>query len=151
MTKQAAAEIGSRRYALFAKVVRQGQIEQDVVIIAGVECNAVKRAGGADAAQHVERPVAIERRDLNGDDIVDRGKASPEISAENDAADRGLQIEADQRNHACDRLTMRDDIVLGGRFHRGQAEQTRVIADAECGLRLRDRLLCWAGEACDHG
>jgi len=55
----------------------QGQIEQDVVVIAGIERDAVERAGGGDAAQHVERAIAVERCDLDGDDIVDQRKAPP--------------------------------------------------------------------------
>ena len=108
-----------------------------MVVIAGIERNAVKRAGGRDAAQHVERPIAVERRDLDGDDIVDRGKAPPEIRAEDDAADRRLQIEADQRDLARDRLAMRDDLVFGGRFHRSEAEQARH--DNRCRVRFAPR------------
>jgi hypothetical protein len=93
-----------------------------VVVIAGIKRNAVERAGGTDAAQHVERAIAIERCDLDGDDVVDRGKTPPEIGAENDAADRGLQIEADQWNFARHRFAMRDDLVFGSRFHRGETE-----------------------------
>ena len=98
---------------LVAQIERQREVEQDVVVIAGVERDAVERAGGGDAAQHIERAVAVERRDLDGDDVVDRGKAPPEIGAQDDAADRRLQIEADQRNFARHRLAMRDDLVLG--------------------------------------
>ena len=71
-----------------------------MVVIAGIERDPIECAGGNDAAQHIERAVAVERRDLDGDDIVDRGKAPPELSAQDHAADRGLQIEADQRNLA---------------------------------------------------
>ena len=79
--EQAAAEIGPGGHAVVAQVERQREIEQDVVVIAGIERDAVECAGGADAAQHVERAIAVERRDLDGDDIVDRGKAPPEIRA----------------------------------------------------------------------
>jgi len=69
--EQPAAEINPAGDAAVAQVERQCQVEQDVVVIAGIERDAVERAGGADAAQHVEGAVAIERRDLDGDDIVD--------------------------------------------------------------------------------
>ncbi len=71
VAEQAAAEIGAGGDAVVAQVERQREIEQDVIVIAGIERDAVERAGGGDAAQHVERAVAVERRDLDGDDIVD--------------------------------------------------------------------------------
>ena len=74
MAEQAAAEIGARGHALVAQIERQREIEQDVVVIAGIERDAVERAGGRDAAQDVERAVAVERRDLDGDDVVDLAK-----------------------------------------------------------------------------
>ena len=150
VAEQAAAEIGARGDALVAQVERQRQIEQDVVVVAGIERDAVERAGSGDAAQHVERAIAVERRDLDGDDIVDRGKAPPEIRAQDHAADRRLQIEADQRNFARDRLAMGDDLVLAGRFHRGEAEQPGMIADAARDLGFRDRLPGRAGKAGDQ-
>ena len=67
-------------------------------------------------------------------------KRRQKSALEDDAADRRLQIEADQRDLARDRLAMGDDLVLGGRFHRGEAEQAGVIADAARGLRLRHGL-----------
>ena len=148
--EQAALEIRARGDALVAQVERQHQVEQDVIVIAGIERDAVERAGRRHAAQHVERPVAVERRDLDGDDVVDRSEAAPEIGAEDDAADRRLQIEADQRDLARHRLAMRDDLVLGRRFHRGEAEQAGVVADAARGLRLGDGLRGRAGKPCDH-
>ena len=148
--EQAALEVGAGGDALVAQVERQREIEQDVIVIAGIERDAVERAGRRHAAQHVERPVAVERRDLDGDDVVDGSEAAPEIGAEDDAADRRLQVEADQRNFPRHRLAMRDDLVLGCRFHRGKAEQAGVVADATRGLRFRNGLLGRTGEARDH-
>ena len=45
---------------------------------------------------------------------------------------------------------MGDDLVLAGRFHRGKAEQPRMIADAARDLRLGDGLLGRSGEARDQ-
>ena len=78
MAEQAALEVGARGDAVVAQIERQHQIEQDVIVIAGIERDAVERAGRCDAAQHVEGAIAVERRDLDRDDIVDRGKAPPE-------------------------------------------------------------------------
>ena len=150
MPEQAGLEIGAGGDAVIAQVERQHEIEQDVVIIAGIERDAVERAGRRHPAQHVERPVAVERRDLDGDDVVDGSKAAPEIGAEDDAADRRLQVEADQRNFPRHRLAMRDDLILGRRSHRRKAEQAGVVADATCGLRFRNGLPGRTGEPRDH-
>src|ERR1700694_3151782 len=119
-----------------------------MVVIAGIKRNTVKRARGGYTTQDIERAVAIERRDLDGDDIVDSREAPPEIGAEDDTADRWLQIKSDQRNFARHRLAMGDDFILGGGFHRGETEQPRMIADAERDLCLANGLLGLAGE--DH-
>ena len=68
---------------------RQHQVEQDVVVIAGVERDAVERTGGGDAAYHVERAIAVERRDLDRDHIVDLGEALPELCVEDEPPTAG--------------------------------------------------------------
>src|ERR1700704_2508476 len=149
VAEQAAAEIGTRGDALVAQIERQREVEQDMVVIAGIERDAIERARGGYTAQDVERAVTIERRDLDGDDIVDSCKTPPEIRAENDAADRRLQIKADQRNFARHRLAMGDDLVFGCGFHRGEAEQPRVITDAARDLRFSCGLPRRAGQPGD--
>src|ERR1700744_2294853 len=121
-----------------------------MVVIAGIERDAVERTGGCDAAQHVERAIAVEGSYLDGDDIVDCRKAPPEIRAEDDAADRRLQIEANQRNLARHCLAMPDDLVFGGRFHRCEAEQPGMIADAARRFCFGNRLLCRTDQAGNH-
>src|SRR5712664_2946320 len=150
MAEQTAAEIGTRGDALVAQVERQREVEQDMVVIAGIERDAVERTGGGDTAQHVEGAVTIERRDLDGDDVVDSRETPPEIRAEDDAADGRLQIKANQRNLARHRLAMGDDLVFGYGFHRGETEQARVIADAARDLGFRNGLPCRAGEPGDQ-
>ena len=59
-------------------VERRDEVEHDVVVVAGVERDAVLGARRDDAAHDVERAVAVERRDLDRDDVVDRGEARPE-------------------------------------------------------------------------
>src|ERR1700722_1869447 len=134
VAEQAATEINAGSNALVAQIERQREVEQDVVVIAGIERDAVERACGDNAAQHIERAVAVERRDLDGDHIVDGSETLPEIRAQNYATDRRLQIKPDQRNLASHRLAVGDDLVLGCGFHRGEAEQSRMVTDAERGL-----------------
>jgi hypothetical protein len=45
---------------------------------------------------------------------------------------------------------MRDDVVFGGRFHRREAEQPGMIADADRGLCFSDGLLRRTGKAGHH-
>ena len=83
---------------------RRHQIEHDVVVVAGVERDAIGGACLDDPANHIERAIAVERRDLDRHDVLDRREAPPERHRQHETADRGLQIEADQRDFARDRL-----------------------------------------------
>ncbi len=150
MAEQAAAEIGAPGDAVVAQIERQRQVKQDVVVVAGIERNPIERARSRHPAQDVEGTVAIERRDLDGDDIVDRSKTPPEIRAEDDAADRRLQIKPDQWNFARHRLAMGDHFMFGSRFHRRETEQSGMIADAACDPGLGDGLLRRADQPCDQ-
>src|SRR6185312_7470782 len=93
---------------------RRDEIEQDAVVIAGVERDALLRAGGDDTFHHVQRAVAVERRDLDRRDLLDLGEAAPEGGGKRNAADGGLQIESDQRARLGDCAAMGDELVLAG-------------------------------------
>src|ERR1035437_2930848 len=71
VAEQAAAEIRPCGDAAIAQNERQREVEQDVIVVAGIERDAIEGISGGDAAQDVERAVSIERRDLDGDDVVD--------------------------------------------------------------------------------
>ena len=103
-----------------------------------------------DAERDVERAVAVERRHLDRHDIVDGGKARPEGARQRNAADRRLQVEADQRHLPRDRGAMLDQLVLAGALQRGQRQQHGVIAQRARGPRLLDRLRRLADGAGDH-
>ena len=60
---------------------RRHEVGDDVVVVAGVERDALLGARRGDAEGDVERAVAVERRDLDGDDVVDGGEARPEARA----------------------------------------------------------------------
>ena len=45
-----------------------------MIVVAEYRHDALLRAGGDHAAHDVERAVAVERRDLDGDDVVDPAK-----------------------------------------------------------------------------
>src|SRR3974390_1257748 len=118
MTEQAAADMSADRNSVVAQIEGQRKVEQNMIVVACVERDAVECAGRKNAAQYVECAVTVERRDLDRNDIVDLGKSAPEICAQDHAANRGLQIEADQWDLARHRPAMGDDFLLGGRLHR---------------------------------
>src|SRR5262249_51883474 len=74
------------------------EIESDVIVVASIERDALGGIRLDHAAHNVEGAVAIERRDLDGDDVLDRGEAPPERHRQHEAADGGLQVEADDRD-----------------------------------------------------
>ena len=121
-----------------------------MIVVAGIERDPLGGARLHHAAHHVERAIAIERRDLDGDHVLDGRKAAPERHRQDETADGGLQVEPDQRNFARDRLRMRDQFVLARALERGEREQPGVIAETARDLRFLDRLRRAAGEPGDH-
>ena len=57
---------------------RAQQVEDDVIVIAGVERDALLCPGLDHAPDHIEGPVAVEGRDLDRDHVLDRGEPAPE-------------------------------------------------------------------------
>jgi hypothetical protein len=112
-----------------------------VVVVAGVERDAVLGAGLQHAAQHVERRVAVERRDLDRRDVPDRREAPPEGDRERHAAHRGLEIEAEQRHLRGHRFAVGDELVLARALPCRERQQHRVVAEPARDPRLAHRLL----------
>ena len=129
---------------------RGGEVEQDVVVIAGIDGDPLLGAGLDDAAHHVERAVAVERRGLDRDRVVDPGEAPPEPGRQHPPADRRLEVEPDQRDLAGDQAAVLDQRVLRIAAHRAQAQQPRVVAEPGRDPRLGDRLAAAPGEPGDH-
>ena len=80
----------------------------DGVVVPRVERDVVA-PGIDDGPDDVERLVAVERSDLDGDHRGNFGEASPEGIRERPAADRRLQVEADERDAGGDGLAVRDE------------------------------------------
>src|SRR5262249_29544734 len=97
------------------------EIEHDMVVVAGVERDTFLSFRGDDTANDIEGGVAVERRDLDRDHIVDRRETSPEPAAECDAAHGRLQVETDQRHFASNSDAMLDQLVLRRALHCGEA------------------------------
>ena len=123
------------------------KVEHDVVVVAGVERHAILRPRGNHTANHVQRPVAVERRHLDRDHVRDFREALPELHRQGDAADRRLQVEPDQRHYAGHGGAMLDEFVDRRAFHRREAQHCGVVAEAKGGLCLLLRLRSPAGQA----
>jgi hypothetical protein len=121
-----------------------------VIVVAGVERDAILGVRGGDAEADVERAVAVERRHLDRHDIVDCREARPELARQLDAAHGRLQVEADQRHLRRDRGAMVDQLVLARTLQRSQRKQHRVIAERPRRARFLDRLRRLTNSARDH-
>ena len=97
VAEQPAADAQRDGLAIPLQRERREQVRHDVVVVAGVERDAVLGACLDHAAQHVERAVAVERRDLDRHHVVDLRETPPEARRQMQSADRGLQVEAKQR------------------------------------------------------
>ena len=96
VSQQAADDAALDRASRRCESERGHEVRDDGIVVAGVQRDVVA-TGVDDGADDVERLVAIERRDLDGDDARDLGEAAPERVAQRTAAYRRLQVEADDR------------------------------------------------------
>ena len=90
------------------------QVGHDVVVVAGVERNLAAASRFRHAAHDVERLVAIERRDLDGDDVGNPGELCPEGARQHASAHGRLQIKAEEGNFARDGFAMGKQLFVGG-------------------------------------
>ena len=73
------------------------KIENDVVIVACIQCDIVATAIDH-RADHIQRLVSIEGRDLDRNQAVEYGQLAPEGSSKkNSTAHRWLQVETEHR------------------------------------------------------
>lgn len=135
--------------AFFAcKSIRREEIGHDVVVVAGVERDIIT-SGLDHGANDVDGLVAVERRDLDGDDVFDLREATPERVAQHASADAGLKIKAHDRQHLGHGAAVRDHVVLGSIAHRAEAEQTGMITERTQQFGLDGGLFRRAADAAD--
>src|SRR5262245_11949686 len=106
MAEKAANDAARYFLAVHVKYKRCEQVHDDVVVVAGVECDVA--AGFGDGAHDVDRPIAIEGSDLDGDDIFDFHKFAPEAVREDAAADGWLQIKSEDGKNLRDGPAVRE-------------------------------------------
>jgi len=89
----------------------------------------------------VERLIAVEWSNLDREDGGELGKPAPEGVRKHTAADRRLQVEADEGNACGDGLAVRDEPGVVCIAERGEAEQPRVVAELNQELRFAQGLI----------
>ena len=150
MAEQSALEAQCHFAIAGAHHHRRHEISDDVIVVAGVERDAILGMGLGNADRDIERAIAVERRHLDRHDVVDGGEPRPEGTRQRDAAHRRLQVEANQRHLLGDGRAMLDQLVLAGTFQRRQRQQHGVIAQRPRGARFLDGLGRLADRARDH-
>src|SRR5437867_11197663 len=63
-------------------VVFGQQIDQNVVVVAGIESNLTSAAGFGHASQDIQSAVAMERSNLDRNHLVERRQAPPELDGQ---------------------------------------------------------------------
>src|SRR5690348_12473671 len=127
-------------YDVVAEPERGQQIDDDVVVVAGVQRDVAGPSRLDDGADHVDRRVPVERRDLDRDDAVDLGERPPEVEAEAPVADRGLDVEAANGHDLGDPGDAGQDLRVAGVAPPGRGDQRQVVAKATRDGRLVDCL-----------
>ena len=114
--------------AIHDEAIRREKVEEDVVVVAGVEGDVVA-AGFGDCANHIDGLVAAEGGDFDRGDILDFGEASPEGVGEGTSAGAGLKIKTDEREDFGNRAAMGDEFGVGCVTQCAEAEEDGVVAE----------------------
>src|ERR1017187_6745697 len=122
------------------------QVEHYVVIVAGVKGQVVA-AGFGDSANDVERLVAVEGGEFDGNDVFDLQEAPPECEWQHTTTHRRLQVETHYGQNLRHSSAMRDQLVVASALHRRQAQQTGMIAKLAEQPGLARRLRRFAADA----
>jgi hypothetical protein len=125
------------------------QVGHDAVVVAGVERDIVPPAGGQ-RSRHLERPVAVEGCDLDGDDRGNLQELAPERMIKDAPAHRRLEVEAEERDRVRHLAAVLEQRLVGRVAQCGQAEQARVVSEIAGELGFGDRLRRGAADARDR-
>ena len=130
-------------------MVGREQISDNAVVVAGVERNLVRTTRCRHATDHVQREVAIERRDLDAHDVFNLGEACPEIAGKMPSTDRWLEIESHDGNRVGNRAAVGDKPIIAYIGQRRQRKQADVVTKLVQQVRLGDRLPGGSDDAAD--
>src|SRR6266851_9511462 len=82
------------------------QIKENMVIIAGVQGDLVGATRVRYRPHHIEGLIAVERRNLYGDNVLDFCQLAPKLVRQDASANTALQIKPDHRNNRGNRAGM---------------------------------------------
>lgn len=91
--------------------MRREKIEDDVIIVARVECDVIA-AGFGNGADHIKCAVSIKGGDLDRDHRREFREAPPKRIRQHASAGRGLEIETEDGQHISDRPAMIEEFVI---------------------------------------
>src|SRR5665647_1023215 len=92
MPQQTALDAHSDSLASALESERGEQVEHDVIVVTGIERDALLGFCRDHAAHYIERAVAVKRCHLDRHHVVNCGKALPEARWQMNATDGRLQI-----------------------------------------------------------
>ena len=132
-----------------AEVPPRQQIDENAVVVARVKRDVPGAAGIDDAAQDVDGLIAIERRHLDGDHVLNLRKLSPELVRKQPSTHGWLKVETHDRHHVGYRSCVLHQLVRAEIAQAAHAQQHGVISQRMCEFRLFDSLLLWAADTCN--
>ena len=141
MAEQAAHDAALDPFSIHGETERREEVQHDVVVVASIK-GYVVAAGFRNCANHIEGLVTIERRDFDGDNLLNLSKASPEGMRQHAPAHRGLQVEAEEREHFCNSSAVVQQLLLARFPKRPEAEQAGMEPEFAGERSFSERLFC---------
>src|ERR1700722_8086114 len=94
-----AQQAAGKPNSLVAELIGGKQIDQNIIVIAGIQSDLLSAATFGIGAYYFESLVAIEWRHFDGHHVFDFTEFAPEGVGKNTAANAGLQVKSDDRNY----------------------------------------------------
>ena len=148
MSQQPPGEVNCRLSLRAGKAVSGQQVDNDAVVVSGIECHAVLPSAVDQRTRNIQRLVAIEAGNLDREYLLDLEKPAPEGVPEQPASHRGLQVETKERDDFRHRTAMFDQFRFIGIAQRPKAQQPEVVTCIARQLRLAQRLPGLAANPC---
>src|SRR5262249_20841447 len=112
MPQQSACDTEPRFAAARPDTIFSEQIDHDIIVVSGIESDLVRATRFSDGSDHIERLVAIEGGDFDGNDVWDFGETTPKTARQEAPAGRWLQVKTEERNLASDSLAVLDEFTI---------------------------------------
>src|SRR5687767_7660125 len=105
------------------------QVEQDIVVVAGIERDLPGAPGIRHRPHHVQGLIPIERGNLDRDDARQLDETPPEPIGEDSAAHRRLEIKAHQRDDLAHRAGVSNQPRVARIGQGAESEQSQVVPE----------------------